>query len=339
MTVHAITEVRVADGRTREALWATARLGRRLREQAGFRGLWVFRSETDPRAVLVLTEWAGWDEAAAAQAAPLVATEMERARALCTAWESRSLAPLFHLQLPRRGGSAGIAQTLHVGAVDITAATARHRELGLQCMTLPGTLGVLGAHCLGDPHFFFCAAEFESNAALIDFIQSSVQREWSGLGTGAWWCKEPRLEIRGDLPNRRRGTIEQPAASVGSLSIRVESSQDGGTVVLRLRGHLDEAAAERLGQVRDAITAQGCRELTLDVSDLVTVTRDGLQILLATARRVKESGGRFTLVDNQGRFNRILRVFHLNRVLGLGREKGARKPVHLRLPGPWKLPS
>jgi anti-anti-sigma factor len=109
-------------------------------------------------------------------------------------------------------------------------------------------------------------------------------------------------------------------------------------MTLRLSGHMDEAAAERLGRVRDAVVARGCRELTLDVSDLSSATRDGLQLLLETARRVKESGGQFILVDSQGRFNRILRVFHLNRVLALGRdEKPRRRAANLPIESPWKM--
>src|SRR6266542_1065158 len=110
MPVHALTEVGVAPERSREALWAVVRLGRRLGEQPGFRGLQVFRSESDAEALVVLTEWAGWEAAAAAQAAAPIAALLARAQAACTRWDSRRLDPLFHVQLPRRRASAGLAQ-------------------------------------------------------------------------------------------------------------------------------------------------------------------------------------------------------------------------------------
>jgi anti-anti-sigma factor len=144
--------------------------------------------------------------------------------------------------------------------------------------------------------------------------------------------------VRQEDATERSRNAEEQTEQVGNLSVRVESSSDGAAMTLRLSGHMDEAAAERLGRVRDAVVAHGCRELTLDVSDLSSATGDGLRMLLETARRVKESGGQFILVDSQGRFNRILRVFHLNRVLALGRdETPRRRAANLPIESPWKM--
>jgi anti-anti-sigma factor len=338
MAMHALTEVGVAPGRAREAFWTTVRLGRRLGEQPGFRGLQVFRSETDADTLMVLSEWEAWEAAVSAQEVPPVAALLERAQALCTRWVSRRLDPLFHVQLPRRSTAAGMAQAVHVGSLSPAEGAARQKEFGLRAMTLPGTIGVLGGRCASDPSYHFCAVAFESDVALIDFVGSSTRREWARLGSSSWWRKDTRLELCRDGSPERQGEIEHRAECLGNLSVRVESSPDGGAVTLRLHGHMDEAAAERFGRVRDTLVAHGCRELTLDVSDLSSATRDGLQTLLDTARRVKDAGGQFTLADNQGRFNRILRVFRLNRTLAFGREKGSprRRAVNLPINSPWK---
>jgi anti-anti-sigma factor len=336
MAVHALTEVGVAPGRAREAIWSAARLGRRLGEQPGFQGLRVFRSETDAGALIVLTEWAGWDAAAAAEESAPIAALLARTRAACTRWTDRRLEPLFHVQLPRRPGRAGLGQAMHVGSLCPTEGIARQKEFGLKVMTLPGSVGVIGGRCAQDPSYYFCVVEFDSTDALSDFIASPTRMEWTRLGAATWWHQEPRLEVPGQVHAARPEESEPHAEYLGTLSVRVESAVDGSAVTLRLCGRMDDAAAERFLRVRDAIVAHGCRELTLDVSDLTSASSQGLQTLLSTARRVKDAGGRFTLADNQGRFNRILRVLHLNRALSLGendpppKRRAARLPIETR---------
>jgi anti-anti-sigma factor len=342
MAVHALTEVGLAPGRAREVLWAAARLARRLGEQPGFRWLRVFRSEADADSLIVLTEWTEWEAAVAAEAATPVAELLSQLRAACARWDSRLLDSLFHLQLPRHQPCAGIAQALHVSAHDADDGPARQKEFGLRAMTLPGTVGVMGGRCSRDPRFLFCAVEFDSDESMLDFAGSATRRDWSRLGATSWWQKEARFERNGidskaeHLSNVHTTGAEMQAEVCGSLSVRVESSPDGAAVVLRLSGSLDEAAAERFVQVRDAVVAHGCRHLTLDVSELTGASSLGLQTLLATARRVKAAGGRFTLVDNQGRFNRTLRVLQLNQALpGEGGEARRRRPATLRLNPRW----
>lgn len=343
MAVHALMEVRVAPGRAREVLWAAARLGRRLVGRPGFRGLRVFRSEADADALMVLTEWDGWDAATAAESAAPITHLLQRVQGACDGWHGRRLEPLFHVQFPRRTGTAGMAQTVHLGPGMPEAAPARQKEFGLKAMSLPGTIGVLGGRCAKDTGSFFCAVEFESEEAMLEFADARTRHDWTSGGAATWWRKEPRLEVRADPLARYGDETRRSAESLGSLSVRIESSPDGASVVLRLHGQMDDAATERFVRVRDAVVARGCRHLTLDVSDLVSASTEALKTLLATARQVKESGGQFSLADNQGRFNRILRVLQLNRVLSPSRERarhpvpgrGARrKPVSLRFEPP-----
>jgi anti-anti-sigma factor len=230
-----------------------------------------------------------------------------------------------------------MAHALQIGSLSPAEGAARQKEFGLRVMALPGTVGVLGGRCAGDPSYHFCAVEFETDDAMIDFTGSSTCREWVRLGGPTWWRKDARLEVYGAGAPGRQRALEQRAECLGNLSVRVESAPDGSAVTLRLQGHMDEAAAERFVRVRDTVVAHGCRELTLDVSDLSSATREGLQTLLDTARRVKEAGGQFTLADNQGRFNRILRVYRLNRALAASQEKPpSRRAVKLPIRSPWQ---
>lgn len=332
MAVHALTEVEVPPGRARLALRTAARLARRLAERPGFRGLWVYRPESAAETLLILTEWSEWDAGVTAESDAPVAMLLAPARAAGARWESRQLELLFHLQLPRRKLSVGMAQTLRAAAAPPETMLARQKEFGLKAMSLPGTTGVLGGRCSQDPGFFFCALEFDTETALADFAGSATRQQWGRRGESTWWRKEPRLEARAPRAPRSGSKTEHRSERLGNLSVHIESSPDGAAVILRLHGCLDETAAERFVRVREAVVACGCRDLTLDVSQLSAASSEGLKALVATARQVKGAGGQFTLADNQGRYHRILRTWHLNQALAPeGDEATRRKVASVRL--------
>ena len=333
MAVHALTEVEVAAGRASEALRATVRLEGQLVQQPGFRRLRVFRSPTSEDTLLVLSEWEEWDALATAEAVLPIARLLAPLRAVCCRWHERRLEPLFQLELPRRHPSVGLAQGLQIDAGGLREAQARQKSFGLKAMSLPGTLGVLGGRCAQDDRFFFCAVEFETEDARQDFLGSAAWHEWNRAGVSTVWRKEVRLEIRALATTRRAPGTERRSEELGRLSVRIDSSPDGSSVVLSLDGSLDDTAAERFERVREAVVAGGCRSLTLDVSDLVSATTAGLTALLATARQIKAAGGQFTLVDHQGRYDQILRVWHLNRALA-DEKAPRRRSIPLRLPSP-----
>jgi anti-anti-sigma factor len=335
MAVHALMEVEVAPGQARRALWTAARLARRLAARPGFRGLRVYRSERSAETLLVLTEWSEWNAAVAAESEAPVAMLLAQVRSACARWDNRRLEPLFHLQLPRRKPCAGLAQTLRAGALPAGVTPAQQKEFGLKAMSLPGTVGVLGGRCSRDPSFFFCALEFDTDTTMADFAGSATRHEWARRGGSSWWHKESRLERRAHPATRAGGETERRSERLGNLSVQIESSPDGAVVILRLHGCLDDAAAERFVRVRKALVACGCRDLTLDVSQLTAATTEGLKVLVATARQIKNGGGQFTLADNQGRYHQILRAWRLNQALASeGEAASPRKVASLRLRTP-----
>jgi len=333
MAVHALTEVEVDPGQEREALWAAARLGRRLARHMGFRGWRVFRSDTASETLLVLSEWEAWEALTAAEESASLVRLLDPLRARCRHWRERRLEPLFQLELPRRRPGAGVAQGIRIETDLLIEASERQKTFGLRAMALPGTIGVMGGQCLQETGFFFCAVEFETEAAQREFLGSAAWHEWTRSGVSTLWSKEGRLEVRGG-PRTMRDATHRRSEELGSLSVHLESSPDGATVRLRLSGCLDEIAAERLERVGEAIMSGHCRTLTLDVSDLVGVSPTGLKHLLATARQVKSAGGQFSLVDRQGRYDHILRVWHLNQAIAAPTAPRRRqRPVRLPTPG------
>src|SRR2546421_354444 len=112
MAVHALIELELAPGRSRQSLWMAARLARRLAERPGFHGLRIYRSDASDERLLVLVEWAEWEAADAAETQVPVARLLDQVHRECTRWDSRRLESLFHLELPHRRPSTGMAQTL-----------------------------------------------------------------------------------------------------------------------------------------------------------------------------------------------------------------------------------
>jgi anti-anti-sigma factor len=316
-------------------MWTAARLARRLARAPGFRGLRVFRRERAAEALLVLSEWEGWEALAAVEADVPIARLIDPLRERCSHWRQRRLEVVFQLELPRRFPSAALAQGLQFEAGQLADATSRQKTFGLKAMSLPGTIGVLGSRCTQDAGYFFCAVEFETEAARQEFLGSAAWHEWTRAGVSSLWRKEPRLDMRGVASGLIERAKEQRCEKVGSLGVHIDSSPDGATVFLRLSGRLDDSAAERLERVREALVAGGCRTLTLDVTDLDAASPTGLKTLLEAARQVKSAGGQFSLVDCQGRYDRILRVWHLNQALAAP-PMARRRPRPVRLPSPGK---
>jgi anti-anti-sigma factor len=334
MAVHALTEVEVAAGQGRAAWGLAKRLAREMAGQPGFRALRVFRSAGSSGGLLALSEWESWEAFTTIQATEPVGRLLDALQAICPRWQQRRLEPLFQLELPRRGLTAALAQGLQVQAHLLAEATLRQKAFGLKAMALPGTIGVLGGRCQQDARFFFCAVEFESEAARLQFLESPAWHEWTREGRATLWQKEPRLEVRAGAFLGGSPATEQRSEELGSLSVRIESSPDGKTVLVRLRGALDDTAGHRFERVSEALAAGGCRALTLDVSDLLAASPAGVKTLVAAARRVKGAGGEFHLVDHQGRYDQILRVWQLNQALAEPTAPRRRRP--LRLPSPGK---
>jgi anti-anti-sigma factor len=332
MPVHVLTEVEINPGQERAALWAMARLAQSLGHQPGFRGLRVFHDERSAEILLALTEWEDAGALTAAEENVSTCGQFDALRAACRHWRQRRLEPLFQLELPRPFRNAALAQGLQIQAEYEVDATARQKTFGLKAMSLPGTVGVLGGRCMQDSGFFFCAVEFETEAARLEFLGTPAWHAWTRTGTSTLWRKVTRLEVRkeGSFPGKRE--TERHSEDLGSLSVHIESAADGANVLLRLRGSLDDTAAARFERVRDALIAGGCRALTLDVSDLRSASPAGLKTLLIAARQVKSAGGQFSLVDHQGRYEQILRVWHLNQALA-SPAAPRRRPVRIPSPG------
>jgi anti-sigma B factor antagonist len=92
-----------------------------------------------------------------------------------------------------------------------------------------------------------------------------------------------------------------------------------GKAVLRLSGELDLYTAQGFQQSCQALLAEGCRELFVDLGDLQFIDSAGLAALLILYRECLAQDCSLVLVDELGRQERLFALTHLESILPLQR--------------------
>lgn len=330
MSVYTLTRIRVEPALASRALRLAVRLGHRLERQRGFLSLQFYRAEGDAGAYLALSEWDSGASRDRVLGEPEVARLLGLAEAVCRLEPHVPIAPQFHVHFPRRACNVAIGRLARAHSDASEAMRVADKEAALKAMALPGSVGVFGGQVGDDPRLAFCRMEFDGEESLRHYRSSTALAQWREAGETvleweSWWRRAARLEYwRVVDTGRETGEEEPQAALAGNLCLEIETSPAEGAAVLRFHGRMDSDATARFLKVRDALISGGCHRLTLDVSDLGYIASPALQALLETARQLKESGGHLTLIDNEGRFNRIVRMLQLERSLAV---RGGMKPL------------
>jgi anti-anti-sigma factor len=329
MSVHSLTRFEPGAAPLRSVLRAALRLRRRLETQPGFEGLQLFQAEAEPGAFLALTQWEAWESHDRAWASPEITAALREAQEgdRLRSQAPNRLDPLFHIHFPKRARTYSMGRLLRADGEQIAAVRAIEKEFGLKVMAAPGSVGVYAGQCVEDPALFFCRIDFDSEEAMAHVRFTSVRAAWQEklapcLEWERGWQKLIRFEATRPRdvesgPEMEPG--ERCAETAGSLSLEMEVQPQERSATLRLRGRMDEAATRRFEKVRDALIGSGCRKLVLDMSGLGYIASAGLKSLLATAKALKAVGGQLTVIDNEGRFNRIVRLLHLEQMLAVRR--------------------
>jgi anti-sigma B factor antagonist len=90
--------------------------------------------------------------------------------------------------------------------------------------------------------------------------------------------------------------------------------------VLRLSGELDLSTAPLFQQEFQAVLNAGCRELYVDLGDLMFIDSAGLAALLILYRESLGRGCSLVLVDELGRQERLFAMTHLESIMPLQRK-------------------
>jgi len=87
--------------------------------------------------------------------------------------------------------------------------------------------------------------------------------------------------------------------------------------VLRICGEVDVYSAPQLRERVIQLLADGIRHVIADLRDVDFVDSTGLGVLVGSLRRLREQDGSLTLVTDEGRIQRLLRITGLVRVFAL----------------------
>lgn len=92
---------------------------------------------------------------------------------------------------------------------------------------------------------------------------------------------------------------------------------DGNNTILRVRGELDALSSPELRPVLDRVVEDGCRDVTVDLSELRIIDSSGVGALVSLFKRVRAQGGAVRFVGVTAQPLVIFKLLRLDVVFGL----------------------
>jgi anti-anti-sigma factor len=191
--------------------------------------------------------------------------------------------------------------------------SARDSDLALKAMAAPGSTRLYGAHA-GDGSLGLCRIDFDTEDGIWHFLESPLRRAWSarceeGAEEECWAINLPRLDYE-------RPPAWDVPADLGlpprhHLNVELAFTNEGRWARLRFQGRIDDLGLRRCECLCQAIMDHGCERLEVDVSGLSSISTEALLMLAQAARRLKQAGSQFVLIDNEERVRRVTRSKHL----------------------------
>lgn len=91
------------------------------------------------------------------------------------------------------------------------------------------------------------------------------------------------------------------------MSISIEKSTQGSTVILAVTGEVDVSNASELRAQADAVLADGFTgELVVDLSGVPYIDSTGIGVLVGAAHRAQEAGASLAVANPQKNVERVL---------------------------------
>jgi len=118
-----------------------------------------------------------------------------------------------------------------------------------------------------------------------------------------------------------RGTSTNPldrlrplAISFRAVNLDLETSTQGGSSVISLRGEIDVYTAPRLRQALIDLVSRGATDIVVDMDKVDFLDSTGLGVLVGGLKRVKSNEGDLRLVVTQDRIMKIFDITGLSKV-------------------------
>jgi anti-anti-sigma factor len=285
---------------------------RRARQIGGFRHWQAFRVMGATDALLVVADWDSPEARKAALADGEIRERLAGVSALgLTLSPATLLSPSYDRRFTRQAGAATLLRLSRTKSAPVRIA--RESDFALQALAAPGAIRLCGA-AAENGSLAVCRIDFDTEDGIWHFLESPLCNRWSqwareGEEEETWAINLPRLGQH--LPPSARTSRRETGRPRNALSVEFSVSEDKQSARIRLQGHVDARSSARCEKLCGILLGDGCRHLELDVSGLTSISADALGMLARTARRLKERGGQFVLIDNEERVKRVTRIKHL----------------------------
>jgi anti-anti-sigma factor len=105
------------------------------------------------------------------------------------------------------------------------------------------------------------------------------------------------------------------SATHSDKAISIETAEEDGTYVIRLRGELDLSSCDEVDAELKRAEAGSFERILLDVNELDFIDSSGLQVILRAKRRADSSGRRLRITRGKGHVADMFRLTALDMTL------------------------
>jgi anti-sigma B factor antagonist len=101
------------------------------------------------------------------------------------------------------------------------------------------------------------------------------------------------------------------------VELGIETSTRGATVVVAVTGDVDIHTAPQVAERLDALRAEGCTAIVVDLSDVTFLDSSALGVLIAAHRELAGVGGGLRLAAPRPQVSQVFRITRLAEVIPL----------------------
>lgn len=111
--------------------------------------------------------------------------------------------------------------------------------------------------------------------------------------------------------------------------MHMEFEVNGNTLIVRVKGELDLAVADRFREeMEEKLQQEKLKNLIVDLGEVSFIDSSCLGVILGRYKRLSEQGGTVAIIRAQPQVRRVLELSGIMRIMGIYRdEKGALKEL------------
>lgn len=111
--------------------------------------------------------------------------------------------------------------------------------------------------------------------------------------------------------------LRQALRPRGPIRFEITETQMADAVCLEIEGEVDALTVPKLAAELSTVVRRSEKDIVVDLRKANFIDSAGLQILLATQRRLNTASRKLTVICNAGPVKRVIEVARLDEILGL----------------------